>query len=39
MKVIQLKFISKEISHIKNGYAMQGTKAGNLHIMTIQNVI
>ena len=35
----QLKFISKGISHIKNGCAIQGSKARNSNVMTTNNVM
>ena len=37
--IIQLKFKSKEISLIKNGYAIQGIKARNSFVTTMNNVI
>ena len=37
--IIQLKFKSKEISLIKNGYAIQGIKARNSNVTTTNNVI
>ena len=36
---IQLNFITKGISHIKNGCAMLGTKSRNSYAMTTNNAI
>ena len=36
--IIKLKFNRKRISHIKNGYAIQGTKARNSLVTTTNDI-
>ena len=37
--IIQLKFISQGISHIKNGCAIQGTNARNSNTRNTKNIM